>query len=138
MTGQSRTVLQPAELEQDRRHAAAKVANRHDYGTLILDRLGRVVSCGEPAERIFGAGYRDLAGKRISQFIDGLFPSGTSPSHGARYLVYRSGDGDWRRFKAKDVNGQDFTVELSLSRMATKDRELFLLNVRRPHEALRP
>lgn len=101
------------------------------HGTLILDSLGRILSCGAPAEKLFGASQVRLMGRRISEFIAGLSLGGSSPSYNARYLVYLCADGEWRKFSAKDVDGLGFPVELNLSRMVTEGREIFLLNVRR-------
>lgn len=134
MGEQSATARQQSESKQDVFHAAANFVHRGDYGTLILDRLGRILSCGTPAERIFGASQVRLIGHLISDFVGGLFLGGSSPSYNARYLVYLCADGEWRKFEAKDAAGQAFTVELNLARLATDspDREMFLLNVRRP------
>ena len=137
MGGQSATVQQAAGSTQDIYHAAANFAKRGEYGTLILDRLGRILSCGTPAERIFGASQIRLIGHLISDFVGGLFLGGSSPSYNARYLVYLCADGEWRKFEAKDAAGQVFTIELNLARLAmvSPDREMFLLNVRRPEQA---
>lgn len=113
-------------------HAAATLDKRSEYGTLVLDGMGRIRSCGEAGERIFGASQVRLIGRRISEFIAGLHLGGSSPSYNARYLVYLSADGEWRSFDAKDVDGAGFVVELNLSRMVTDGQEIFLLNVRRP------
>ncbi len=134
MGEQSATSRQQSGSQQDVFHAAANFVNRGDYGTLILDRLGRILSCGTPAERIFGASQVRLIGHLISDFVGGLFLGGSSPSYNERYLVYLCADGEWRKFEARDADGRAFTVELNLARLATvsPDREMFLLNVRRP------
>ncbi|WP_310452733.1 hypothetical protein [Sulfuritalea sp.] len=136
MDGQNAIARQQAGATQDIFHAAANFANRGDYCTLILDRLGRILSCGTPAERIFGASQVRLVGRLISDFIAGLFLNGSSPSYCARYLVYLCADGEWRKFEAKDAAGRAFTIELNLARMASvsPEREMFLLNVRRPEQ----
>jgi len=138
MIGQSATEEQQAGSKQDLIDAVANFATRGEYGTLILDRLGRILSCGAPAEKIFGASQVRLMGRRISEFIAGLFLAGSSPSYNARYLVYLCADGEWRKFEAMDVGGQAFTVELNLSRVMTDGQEMFLLNVRRPGETKCP
>ncbi|MDZ4253965.1 MAG: hypothetical protein U1A72_15455 [Sulfuritalea sp.] len=134
MDGQNAMARQQAGATQDIFYAAANYVNQDDYCTLILDRLGRILSCGTPAERIFGSGQVRLVGRVISDFIAGLFLNGSSPSYCARYLMYLCADGEWRKFEAKDAAGQAFTVELNLARMASvsPEREMFLLNVRRP------
>ena len=132
MIGHSSAAEQQAGSKQDVTHAVANLANKDDYGTLILDRLGRILSCGAPAEKIFGASQVRLMGRRISEFIAGLFLAGSSPSYNARYLVYLCADGEWRTFAATDADGQGFAVEINLSRVMTDGQEIFLLNVRRP------
>ena len=125
--------LEQAEPE-DIFHAAATFERRDDCGTLILDRVGRILSCGTPAERMFGASQVRLIGNLISDFVAGLFLGGSSPSYNARYLVHLCADGQWRKYEARDADGQAFAVELNLAHMATpgSDHEMFLLNVRRP------
>lgn len=138
MIRQSLSMSPPTGPKQDVVHAAANLANKDEYGTLILDRSGRILSCGAPAERIFAANQVHLLGRWISEFISGLFLTGSSPSYGARYLVYLCTDGEWRKFEANDAAGQAFTIELNLSRMATDGREIFLLSVRRVGAATCP
>ena len=99
-------------------------------GTLILDRMGRIVSCGEPAENILADSQSRLIGRGISEFICGLCLGGTSPSYNSRYLDYLCGDGVWRKFEARDVVGEKFLVELSLSPIVTEGQRLFLLHLR--------
>lgn len=115
--------------------AAANLINRNAYGTLILDSLGRIRSCGATGEALLGASQVRLIGRRISDFVSGLFLGGSSPSYSARYLVYLCADGEWRKFQATDANGHGFMVELNLSRMMTDGQEIFLLNLRRPEES---
>ncbi len=50
-SGSSRSLIQA----RDMAHAEATLAGHGETGRLILDRLGRILSCGSPAERIFGA-----------------------------------------------------------------------------------
>lgn len=116
-------------------HAAANLANRGEYGTLVLDRLGRILSCGAPAEKIFGASHPQLMGRWISDFIEGLFLAGNSPSYNARHLVHLCAHGEWRKFEAIDADGRMFTLELNLSRVMTDGQEIFLLNLRRSEGA---
>jgi len=138
MMGQSSAALQQTVSKPDMIHAPANLVNGAQYGTLVLDRLGRILSCGAPAEKIFGASQVRLVGRWISEFIGGLFLSGNSPSYNARYLVYLCADGEWRKFEARDADGKGFEVELNLSRVMTEGQEMFLLNLRRPDYAARP
>lgn len=117
-------------------HAAADLATSGGYGTLILDRFGRIVSCGVAATIIFGEGQTRLAGREISEFIAGLFLPGASPSCCGPHLGYLCADDDWRRYEATDATGRRFVVQAMLSRMSfdgeLDGEELFLLTVRRP------
>jgi PAS domain S-box-containing protein len=134
MIGQGVAALQEAGLKHDTFHPAATLLNREECGTLVLDGMGRIRSCGAAGERIFGASQVRLIGRRISEFIAGLFLGVSSPSYNARYLVYLCADGEWRKFEAVDAEGHGFAVELNLSRMTTDGQEIFMLNVRRPEE----
>ena len=126
--------LPQAESKQDLIDAAANFVDRGDYGTLILDRLGRILSCGTPAQLIFRTDQARLIEHLISDFVAGLFPAESSPGERETCLVDSCVDGQWRRFVARDPGGQAFAVELKLVRVATPspDREMYLLNVRRP------
>lgn len=104
-------------------------------GTLILDRMGRIASCGEPAARIFADNQIRLIGRSIGEFIDGLYRDGSSPSYRARYLDYLSSDDGWRRFDANDMRGERFTVEVKLSPITTDGQQLFLLSIRSPRSS---
>ena len=134
MTEQSSLAHEQWSSEQEAVAAAANPASREECGALLLDRVGRIVSCGEPAERIFGASPARLLGRPISDFIAGLFLGGTSPSYSARYLVYLCASDEWRAFDAKDVAGRPFKLALNLSQTVTEGREVYLLNVRRPQQ----
>lgn len=140
MIRQESQALQHVSSHQDTDHVAAQLAVSGGYGTLILDRLGRIVSCGVAATTIFGDGQTGLAGRQISEFIAGLFLTGTSPSYCGPHLGYLCADDDWRRFEAKDVTGRRFVVHAMLSRMSfdgeVDGEELVLLTVHRPDVAL--
>lgn len=138
MTGQSSAALQQTASKAEMIHAAANLANGAQHGTLVLDRLGRILSCGAPAEKMFGASQVRLVGRWISEFIGGLFLAGSSPSYNTRYLVYLCADGEWRKFEARDADGRGFKVELNLSRIMTDGQEMFLLNLRRSEGDTRP
>lgn len=97
--------------------------------TLILDRMGRIASCGEAGMKVFAQNHSRLIGRSIADFISGLCLGGTSPSYSGRYLDYLS-DGMWREFEARDVAGERFSVELKFSPIATEGQRLFLLNIR--------
>ena len=116
-------------------HALADQESTVEHGTLMLDRMGRILSCGKPVERLFGAGQARLMGRQISDFIAGVLLGGSSPSYRARYLVYLCADGGWRRFEAMDVHGHAVAVEVNVSQMIANGQEIFLLALRRPAAA---
>lgn len=134
MGAQIPAVPRQVDTKQDIFDIAAHFERKHDYATLILDRLGRILSCGTPAESIFGARKVRMIGNLISDFVAGLIPGGSSPSFNTRYLVHLCADGEWRKYEARDTAGAAFAVELNLTRMVTasSEKEMFLLNVRRP------
>ncbi len=113
---------------------AAPASGRDDeFGTLMLDRMGRIVSCGAPVERIFGASRGRLMGRQISEFIVGLLLGGSSLCYRAKYLAYLCAGDSWRQFAAQDITGRAFAVEVSVSQMAPNSHEMFLLTVRLPN-----
>lgn len=106
-----------------------------ESGTMMLDGLGRILSCDEPAEKLFGVRQIELIGRWISDFIVGLLLEGRSPSYDARYLAHLCREGGWREFGAINTAGITFVIDLNLSRAETRSREIFLLNVRRAGDA---
>lgn len=116
----------------DLARVAAGQPDPGEHGTLMIDRTGRILSCGTPVEKLFGASQARLIGRPISEFIAGLMRGGTSPSYRARYLVYLCADGNWSHVEARDVHGQPFSVEVNVSQMLASGQEIFLLTVRRP------
>ena len=118
------------------RHGSAPTVG--ETATMILDRLGRILSCGTPAECLFGTSQHQLMGRRIAEFIAGLLLEGRSPSFDARYLAHLYREGGWREFGAMNAAGITFAVDLNLSRIASRGREIYLLNVRRLEETATP
>lgn len=105
------------------------------FVTFILDRMGRIVSCGEPGERIFAETPSRMIGRGIVEFIDGLCLGGASASYNARYLDHLCAETAWRKFAARDAAGQRFFVELNLVPIVADGQRLFLLNLRCPAQA---
>lgn len=120
--------------EQGLSHGAAHLLECK-FVTFILDRTGRIVSCGEPGERIFADNPSWMIGKGIAEFIDGLCLGSTSASYNARYLDHLCAEGVWRKFAARDVAGQRFFVELNLMPIVADGQQLLLLNLRCPAPA---
>ena len=106
-------------------------ASESDCGTLILDELGNLCSCGIGAGKLFGGNLAAYTGKPISALIPDLTLSNNSQSYCARYFAHLCADGGWRRFEAIDVLGHRFPIEINLSLVETKAQGVFLLNVRR-------
>jgi len=102
-----------------------------DCGTLILDELGNIRSCGTAAGKLFGGNLSDHMGRPISTLIPCFALHNTSQSYNARYFAHLCTDGGWRRFTAIDVLGREFPIEINLSLVETKTQGVFLLNVRR-------
>lgn len=104
------------------------------FVTFILDRMGRIVSCGESGERIFAECPSRMIGKDIVEFIDGLCLGGASASYNARYLDHLCGEIAWRKVAARDAAGMRFFVELNLAPIVADGHRLFLLNLRCPEQ----
>lgn len=134
MDGESSAAAERTVAQRDLFRSAANLVSRDAYGTLILDRAGRIRSCGEPAEHMFRASQVRLIGRQISEFIAGLHPEGRSPSYSARYLAYLCASGEWRKYDAKDIDGRTFAIELKMSQMVTEGRDMFLLTMRKAGE----
>jgi len=116
-------------------HAAAVMASKGDYGTLVLDGVGVIRNCGTAAGNLFGGDLADFYGQPISSLIADMAVSNTSPSYSARYIAHLCTEGGWRKFEATDIRGRHFPVELSMSLVRTDGQDLVLLNLRRAETA---
>ena len=114
--------------------AAVAREQRADFGTLVLDGRGIVVSCSDSAMRMFGDDLCDLEGSTIWSLLTSIAPSDTSPSFNARYMGFLSKSPDWHRVQAIDVYDHDFPVEILLAKMTVENDDLFLLIMRHPFE----
>ena len=132
MIGQGLITMKQNGSKHDMLHVSADLVAGEPHPALMLDGMGRIRSCGQIGERIFGTTADDVVGKRISDFITGLHLGGSSPSYAARYLVHLCGEGEWHGFEAVDAGGKRFPVELNLSRSFSEGNEVFLLNLRHP------
>lgn len=126
------------ESERNMDFSPEMLANSSEYATMTLDSFGRIRSCCAWAEEIFAARRASLIGRPVSEIIEGLFRGRSSPSFGARYLVYLCADSEWHRFEATDKGGREFAVELSLLRTQVSGQEIFVLSLRRPEQSTRP
>lgn len=99
--------------------------------SLIIDDVGIIRSCGEAAGRMLGSSFTELVGKPVSMFLPGFSLSESSSSYSSRYIQHLCNGGGCHVFEAVDVQGRRFTVELSLSRIATEGQGGYLLSLRR-------
>ena len=116
-------------------NARDKLVSAGDYGTLIVDGLGRIHGCGAPVEELFAAGHGRLIGRPVSALIAELFCEESSPGDQARQLTLLCTGNNWRRFEAIDTHGHGFTVEIKVSRRMTDGQAVFVFNMRRPETA---
>lgn len=138
MNGEGRTALARETVAKPGVFQCVAVSGVVDSGqdvSLVVDRSGRVVRCDGIMERILGMHGAQLTGRKISEFVIGLFLGGSSPSYGERYLAYLCAGGDWRRFEARDGKGKTVSVEINLSRKVVDGQEFFLLKLRDPMAA---
>ncbi len=103
---------------------------RANFGSLIIDGQGVVVSCSVSGGRMFGGDFDDIEGSEIRSLLTDIAPSETSSGFNSRYMGFLSRDPDWKRFQAVDIYGQRFPVEIVLSKMKVEDEDMFLLNLR--------
>lgn len=125
-----RAVSVPATL-----HKAMPPVPQGDFGSLIFDGCGIVRKCNEAAAQMFGGSPFDMEGSTVWSLLPHVTPSDklsgdSSPSYRARYIAYLSNVSSWHHLQATDVYGQDFPVEILLSRLKTDGHELFVINVR--------
>lgn len=125
------TLQRKAALAEDAFRAAAAVASKGDYGTLVLDGVGTIRNCGTAAGEMFGGSLADFSGMPISALIADFALGGISPSYNARYLAHLCAAEGWRKFEAVDLQGSRFPIEISMSRVRTDGQDLILLNLRR-------
>jgi len=110
---------------------AARMANKDAYATVVLDQYGKIHSCGEAGERLFGANQFELNGQSISAFIVDFFLRVKSRSYLSRFASHLKENGRWREFRALDTRGRAFLVELSVYPLTTDGQDFYLLNLRR-------
>lgn len=132
MIGHSQPQSPPTVFSRNLLLAAASLTEvGNSCALLSVDRAGRILDCSPSVATMFGAHPGQIIGRRVAEFIPGLFRTGTSPSYDTRYLVYLCADGEWRRFDARDASGRRFAISLNLSRANTNGQESFQLNLRR-------
>ena len=117
-------------------HLGGRQLGNDEYGTLIIDRRGRICGSGAAADNLFGAARGRITGREISVFIPDLHPDGGSPGDQAGSLASLCERNDWQSFEAMDVIGRGFVVEILVSRRMTNGEEVFVLNFYRPGEPL--
>ncbi|MDP1635192.1 MAG: hypothetical protein Q8L69_11000 [Gallionellaceae bacterium] len=113
-------------------HPACSPVANDDYGTLILDGLGRICGGGAVADSLFGAGQHRITGQLISDFIPDLHFGRDPPGYHGISLDALCTRSDWQHCEAMDILGRGFTVGIRASRRMTNGKEVFVLNFHRP------
>ncbi len=106
------------------------VSKETGYATMVLDRHGRIVSCGDAAARILGERASRLNGQNAADFILGLSLGGTSARYRSGYLDYLAVHSNWREFVVSDSEGASQVAWFKLSPVVAEDQRLFLLAMR--------
>jgi PAS domain S-box-containing protein len=109
--------------------SAGKDGDNAIYGTLVLDRHGRIVSCGEAAARLLGERANCLRGRDVADFVGGLSLGGTSARYRSAYLDYLAANTAWRGLEVQDHDGRSFVRWFRLSPIVAEGQRLFLLAV---------
>jgi hypothetical protein len=116
-------------------HAAASAhvqVDSDEYGTLLINGLGRICGSGSAAEELFGAGRSRLTGQHIASFIPDIDLRERFPSHNVNYLSSLCGNPNWRQFDAMDILGRGFAIEIRVSPRMMDSLEAFVLDFRCP------
>ena len=101
------------------------------YGTLVLDRHGRIVSCGEAAAHFLCERANRLRGRDVADFVCGLSLGGTSARYRAGYLDYLAANPTWRELEVCSGIGGRSAAWFRLSPIVAEGQRLFLLAMRR-------
>ena len=105
-----------------------------DYSTLILDRFGRIRSCGESAASMFHMDRERLVGLSAADLIPDLFENSAPRDYRTRQLADLARDSSWRPSQITDSDGYSYAVDLCLSCVETKGEEFFLAHLHRVDE----
>lgn len=100
------------------------------WGSVLVDHVGVIKRCSDPARWMFLAGQGELEGSTICLRVSGLVAGSVAAGDEARSIAALSDDGDWHRFEAVDVFGRRFPVELAIYRTHSGAAALFLLYLR--------
>jgi hypothetical protein len=98
--------------------------------SLLLDCSGRITGRTDLGTGFFGKDHAEMVGRRIGEFLPGLFAAGASPSFSARFLAHLCSCEQWQRLEAIDSTGARFAVELCLSRTEGNGGEFYALQLR--------
>ena len=105
-----------------------------DYGTVVLDRLGRIVSCGGATARLFGESAERLRGRDVAEFAYGISLGGTSARYRVGYLDYLAARPDWQAIAVRNREGGGFTAWFRVSSIVAEGQRLFLIVIRGPED----
>lgn len=120
----------PALLSSD-----AQAETAASFGLLVLDSSGLIYKCGHAAARMLSGSVGDMEGMPICSLIPDLMPSISAPSFNARYLAHLSNSEIWRSFRVIDITGQQFSIELAMSKIDVGGSCCFLVHLRHPEAA---
>lgn len=110
---------------------AAPTGSEVGFGTLILDRHGRILSSGDAVAQMLGESANTLHGRDVADFVGGLCLGGSSARYRSGYLDYLAASPTWRELDACGGDGHGSDIWFKLSAIVAEGQRLFLLTMRR-------
>jgi hypothetical protein len=108
---------------------AALADSEVGFGTLILDRHGRILSSGDAVAQMLGENPSTLNGRDVADIVSGLCLGGSSARYRSGYLDYLAASPTWRELDAGKGRGSE--IWFRLSAIVAEGQRLFLLTMRR-------
>lgn len=108
-----------------------QVRSAAEFGTLVLDRHGHILSSGDAVAQMMGVRADRLRGQDVADFVDGLCLGASSARYRSGYLDYLAANPTWRELDVRSGEGCGSVIWFKLSAMVAEGQRLFLMTLRR-------